>query len=247
MDAVLIIYMTAIYYSLPFILLLTAIVAASITTKKLTVGGGLTGAGIAILVFAGAGYVGVSMLAAFFILGTVATIWKKKEKTLVKIHHDQSIKRDAWQVLANGGMSALMGALSYFLPCKTLLWNMMMAASLSSAMADTLSSELGVIYGKRFYNIISWRQEAKGLDGVISLEGTLIGIIGSAIIAVIYAIGLEWDRGLWIIIISGTIGNLSDSVLGALLERKHLLTNDGVNFLNTFIATVFAGLCWIFT
>jgi len=246
LDAVLINFMPAIYHALPFVLLLIAIVVASIATKKLTVGGAFTGAVMAILVYLGFGYTGVSMLATFFILGTVATIWKKKEKAAVKVQHDQSTRRDAGQVFANGGVAGAMGALSYFFPERTQLFDLMIAASLSSAMADTLSSELGMVYGRRFYNIISWKKDAKGLDGVISLEGTLIGVIGSAIIALIYALGLGWDRSFWLIILAGTIGNLSDSVLGALLERKQLLTNNGVNFLNTIIAAVFAGLIYLF-
>ena len=246
MDAVLIIYMPAIYHSLPFVLLLIAIVVASIVSKKLTIGGALTGAVMAILIYLGFGYTGVSMLATFFILGTAATIWKKKEKAAVKVQHDQSPKRDAGQVFANGGVAGLIGALSYFFPNESYLFNLMMAASLSSAMADTLSSELGMIYGRRFYNIISRKKDAKGLDGVVSLEGTLIGVIGCAIIALIYAMSLAWDRSFWIIILAGTIGNLSDSILGALLERKQLLTNNGVNFLNTLIAALFAGLIYLF-
>ncbi|MBS1521699.1 MAG: DUF92 domain-containing protein [Bacteroidetes bacterium] len=238
--------MPVIYRSLPFILVLIAIVAVSIATRKLTFGGALMGAIIAILIFLGPGYTGVSMLATFFILGTVATIWKKKEKTSIKVTHDQSTKRDAGQVFANGGVAGLIGALSYFFPEKAQLYNFMMAASLSSAIADTLSSELGMVYGRRFYNIISWKKDAKGLDGVVSLEGTFIGVIGSAIIALIYALSMGWHRGFWIIILAGTIGNLSDSILGALLERKRLLTNNGVNFLNTFIAAVFAGLIYLF-
>ena len=246
MDAVLIICMPDIYHSLPFVLLLIAIVVASIAMKKLTIGGAFTGAVMAILIYLGFGYTGVSMLATFFILGTAATIWKKKEKAAVKVQHDQSTRRDAGQVVANGGVAGLMGAFSYFFPNESYLFNLMMAASLSSAMADTLSSELGMIYGRRFYNIISWKKDAKGLDGVISLEGTLIGLIGSAITALIYAMSLGWDRSFWIIILAGTIGNLSDSILGALLERKHLLTNNGVNFLNTVIAALFAGIVYLF-
>ena len=245
METVLIIYMPTVYHSLPFILILIAVVIASIATKKLTIGGSSAGALIAALVFLGFGYTGVSMLAIFFILGTATTVWRKKEKAAIKLQHDQSTRRNAGQVFANGGMAGLMGVLGYLFPERALLFNLMMAASLSSAMADTLSSELGIVYGKRFYNVISWKRDLKGLDGVISLEGTLIGIIGSAIIASIYATGQGWDNYFGIIIIAGTIGNLSDSVLGALFERKHLLTNNGVNFLNTFIAVVFAGLIYL--
>ena len=118
MDAVLIDYMPAIYHSLPFILLLIAIVTASIVTNKLSIGGALTGAAIATLVYLGAGYTGVSILGAFFICGTAVTVWKKKEKALVKIAHEQSVKRDAGQVFANGGVAGLIGVLSHFFPKK---------------------------------------------------------------------------------------------------------------------------------
>jgi uncharacterized membrane protein len=57
--------------------------------------------------------------------------------------------------------------------------------------------------------------------------------------------GLGWGSGFLIIILAGTMGNLSDSILGALLERKQLLTNNGVNSLNTFIAALFAGMIYL--
>ncbi|MDB5022822.1 MAG: hypothetical protein JWP78_577 [Mucilaginibacter sp.] len=235
-----------IYHYSPLFLLLVTGMVLSVKTEKLTLSGAITGGMIAVLIFIGAGYAGLSMLGAFFIFGTVATVWKKKEKRLVELKEDQSVKRSAGQVFANGGIAALTGALIYFIPAKTELLRLMMAASLASAMADTLSSELGMIYGRRFYNIISWKRDERGLNGVVSLEGTLIGIAGSAIIAVIYALGFGWDNAVLFILIAGTAGNLADSVLGALLERGHYLNNDMVNFLNTFIAVLTAALCMAF-
>ena len=233
------------YHYLPLILLLTVVVIASIITKKLTVAGAMTGGVIAIIIFSGAGYTGLGMLAAFFILGTLSTTWGKKEKLQFKEKGDQSVKRNAGQVLANGGVAAIMGILVYFIPAKAELLRLMMAGSLASAMADTLSSELGMIYGRRFYNIVTWKRDVRGLDGVISLEGTLIGVVGSIIISIIYAVGFGWDNKILIVIIAGTIGNLADSVLGALWERKHYMGNDVVNFLNTLIAAIAAALLWI--
>ena len=212
--------------------------------EKLTLAGALTGGIIAMLIFAGAGYSGIAMLAAFFITGTGATAWKKEEKQQFKLADDHT-KRNAGQVLANGGVAAITGMLILLFPAQTAVFQLIMAASLSSAMADTLSSELGMVFGRRFYNIISWKKDTRGLDGVISLEGTLIGVAGSFVIAVIYALGFGWNINFLWILIAGTIGNLSDSVLGALFERKNYLNNDAVNFLNTMVAALAAGLCTI--
>jgi uncharacterized protein (TIGR00297 family) len=223
-------------------LILAAAVIISLKTGKLTPRGGLAGSLVAMMIFIGAGYAGLFMLAAFFVFGTAATGWRKTEKQAFKSPAGEPVKRNSGQVLANGGAAAVAGLLVYFMPSHGGLFRLMMGASLSSAMADTLSSELGMIYGRRFYNIISFKTEKKGLDGVISLEGTLIGLLGSVLIAVIYAAGFGWNKDFAVIIIAGTAGNLADSVFGALFERKHYLDNDAVNFLNTLVAALTAGI-----
>ena len=235
----------AIYNYLLVALLLIVAAIISVTTQKLTISAAISGVVVGTLVFYGTGYTGLTMLSAFFVLGTSATSWKKKEKQSAKATGDQSVQRNAGQVLANGGVAGIMGILTGLIPLKADLFVLMMSASLASAMADTLSSELGMVFGCRFYNIITFKRDQKGLDGVISLEGTLMGVTGSAIIAIIYAIGFGWNKGFLLIIICGTIGNLTDSVLGATLERKHYLNNDMVNFLNTLIAALAAGVLYL--
>ena len=223
------------------LLILLPVMIASVLLKKLTVPASITGGIIGVCVFVGAHFTGIAMMAAFFILGTLATSWKIKSKIEKSIAENNSGQRKAAQVIANAGVAAIVGLMIYFLPQHALVLRLMMAASFSSATADTLSSELGNVWGKRFYNILSFRKDERGLDGVVSLEGTLAGVCGSLIIALIFIIGFGWLPSFFIIIVfAGTIGNLSDSVLGAAFERKGFLQNDAVNFINTFIAAMVA-------
>jgi uncharacterized protein (TIGR00297 family) len=228
--------------TLVFLIILPTAVFASYKTGKLTLAGSLTGGLVAAGIYLGAGLTGITMLAAFFVLSVLATSHGKKDKFKLGIEDAPTGKRNAGQVLANGGMAGILGLLIFVVPDFAMLFTVMIAASLASATADTLSSELGTVYGRRFYNIITLKPDEKGRDGVISLEGTLIGLAGSGIIALIYSIGFGWDINCLFIIIAGTTGNLSDSILGATLERKGLLNNDAVNFANTTISAITACL-----
>jgi uncharacterized protein (TIGR00297 family) len=231
----------AVLHELPIVLIIVAGAILSVSTQKLNFLGAIAAAAVGLLVFSGGGYTGFIMLVAFFLLGTLATSWKKQEKHRFKSKSDRSVKRDAGQVLANGGVAAILGLLVLCMPHHAGLFRLMMAAALSSAMADTLSSELGMVYGRWFFNILTFRKEQKGLDGVISISGTLIGIAGSAAIAFIYCLNV--GRTFWLIILAGTIGNLADSILGAKYERKGIMGNNTVNFLNTLIAALTIWLC----
>ncbi len=207
-----------------YILLFIA-AALSYFLRKLTLTGAIAGWVVAALIYTGCGYGGISLLAAFFILASLATKGKGS-------------KRTSGQVLANGGVSAILGLCACIWPQNQTLFQLMMAGSLASATADTLSSELGTVYGKRFINIITLKNDERGLDGVISIEGTLIGLTGAAIIAIIYCLFNSWGIQLFYIMAAGFIGNIIDSVLGATLERKNFIDNNVVNFLNTAVGAL---------
>jgi uncharacterized protein (TIGR00297 family) len=226
------------YYPLLAILLVGMVL--SVLLKKLTVLAAMLGGVCGWLVFVGSGYTGIAIMAAFFIIATLATGWKVNYKQQVKAAEEDKGRRKASQVLANAGIAALAGATANAFPQYSELWSLIIASAFSAAMADTLASELGTVYGKRFFNILTLKPDLRGLDGVISLEGTLIGIAGSALIAAIYTAGFGWNIHSVIIIIAGTAGNLTDSILGAGLERRGIIKNDAVNFLNTTAAALLA-------
>jgi len=229
------------------LIFICAVVAASIIFRKLTIAGALTGGCLAGFLYKGAGFPGILLLGAFFIAGSAATALGRSKKEQLGIAENNKGQRTAGQVLANGGVAGLAGLLAWLFPQQAVVWQLAAAAALASASADTLSSELGSIYGKNFYNILTFKKDTCGLDGVISLEGTLWGIAGSVMIAVIYTVayGSPWQAG-WIIG-AGFAGNMADSLLGASLERKGWLRNDQVNFLNTLAAALIGLLGYYLT
>ena len=222
-----------------FFLLLFTVMFFSVKKRKLTLGGAVTAGVAGCCIYAGAGFTGIAMIGAFFMLGILTTSWKIITKEKIEAAEKDKGRRTAGQVIANGGVAAVAGLFAWVYPEQQKIFQLMMAAAISSATADTISSELGTVYGKRFYNILSFKNDKRGDDGVVSAEGTLFGFAGSTIIAVIFLAGYGWEiKSLLMIVLAGTIGNISDSVLGATLERHGYLKNDAVNFINTFVAAV---------
>lgn len=213
-------------------------VVASIAAKKLTVAAAITGGMLGIVIYAGVGWTGLALLATFFLLGTLATSWKKKTKQSLGLTPENKSGRTTGQVLANGGTGGLFGLLAFVFPQQSSLCLMLMAAAFSSATADTVSSELGSVYGRRFYDILTFKNGRRGDDGVISVEGLLFGLCGSIVIATVYFLAAGWSRAFLWITVAGTVGNLTDSYLGATAERKGIMRNDAVNFLNTLVAAL---------
>jgi uncharacterized protein (TIGR00297 family) len=230
-----------------FFAVLLPVLAWVIYAKKLTLLGALTAGVLAFLIFSGTGLTGILLLGGFFVLGTGATLWGKKDKIKTGLAENETSRRDAGQVLANGGVGALLGLLAGVFPQHRDLLLLMMAGAFSAAAADTFSSELGVLYGRKFFDIRTGKPDIKGLDGVISLEGSLLGVAGSELIGLIYVWGEQagW-LSFFLILIAGTLGNLADSWLGATLERKQLLGNNAVNLANTLTGAVsIALLYWL--
>lgn len=221
-------------------LTVAAIVAA--VARKLTMAGSVTAFVVGVLVFTGGGYTALVMLIVFFIAGTMATIIGYKQKQQYGMAERDKGRRTAGQVLANGGVAAILGLMAILMPDQSSIFLLMIAGSLAAATADTLSSELGTLCGRRFYNILTLKKDQRGLDGVVSIEGTLIGVAGAIVIALIYGIGTGWNLNLLRIIVAGTMGNLVDSALGAALERRNLIKNNWVNFLNTLTGAL---ACWL--
>ncbi|WP_293307611.1 DUF92 domain-containing protein, partial [Pedobacter sp. UBA5917] len=107
--------------------------AYSILAKKLTVMAAFTGAILAFLIFAAAGYSGLTMMTVFFILGSAATSWQKHKKQAFTSDRETGKGRNAFQVLANAGAAAITGAIMIGYPALRGLMLPAMAAAFASA------------------------------------------------------------------------------------------------------------------
>ena len=218
----------------------------SVRAGKLTTAAAATGGVLGLLIYLGSGFAGLGLLALFFGLGTAASGWRMADKRRLGLAEENKGRRTAGQVVANAGVAGLLGLLAWQLPRYAPIAGLMLAGSFAAATADTLASELGNVYGRRYYHILTLRPDTRGLNGVVSLEGTALGLAGSAVLAVAYRVGCGdgWRAFGWLLV-AGTAGNLLDSVLGATLERRGWLGNNAVNFLNTLTgALVAGGLDW---
>ena len=204
---------------------------ASVVVRKMTLSGALIGFLIAVALISGMGFEGFAYLAAFFFLGTFASQWGKKWKSQHGLAQEKGGKRSIRHAIANGGIAGLGGLLACYGFSELLV--LAVAGSFAAATSDTMSSELGNLYGRKFHHILTWAPTPRGTDGGISAQGTLAGVAGSLIIALVFLGFGHSPLSAVIVFISGLTGNLVDSVLGATLQSRKYMTNDTVNFAMT--------------
>ncbi|HEY6555063.1 MAG TPA: DUF92 domain-containing protein, partial [Vicinamibacteria bacterium] len=147
----------------------------------------------------------------------------------------------AW---ANGGIPAFLALMAGLAP--PLLRDLLVlayAASVATAAADTCSSEIGKAYGRRTFLITSLRPVPPGTEGAVSLEGTLGGLLGAAVVA---GVGTVFGAYGWaaaaLVAVAGLLGSLAESVLGVAAERRGWMGNDLLNAANTAMGALIAVL-----
>lgn len=204
--------------------------------RGVTTGGAVAGTACAFLIYLGLGPAGFATLVAVFAITWLCTRFGASKKQRLGLAQDKK-GRSAGQVLANVAIASACAGLSLR------IWFLAIAsvAALAEAAADTAQSEIGEIASRRVWMITSFRRVPPGTDGGITLPGTLAGVAAASIVA---AVGfttavLPW-RASVIAAVAGFLGTIIDSLLGATLERRGLLNNNGVNFLGTLTAAAIA-------
>ncbi|MBP3951244.1 DUF92 domain-containing protein [Bacillus suaedae] len=184
-------------------------------TEKLTRSGAVTAMIVGVAIAYGLGLEGLFVLGLFFFSSSYLSSFKKESKE--EEINEKGSRRDAMQVLANGGIAALC-AMMYKLDPSS-IWILGFLGSIAAATADTWASEIGPLSRRRPWHIRTWQHVEKGTSGAISIRGTLAAIVGSLVIALTSLLFFDFGSLVLafvvLITIAGFLGNCFDTVLGA--------------------------------
>jgi len=129
--------------------------------------------------------------------------------------------RDASQVAANGGLSAVLILGSTFHPHPA--WFIAYLSSVAAAAADTWATEVGSLSMKDPLLLLSMKPVPPGTSGGVSVLGSFAALAGAAVVLLS---GVRWlepadaVRSAYLVIIAGVTGTTIDSVLGETLQSQ---------------------------
>jgi uncharacterized protein (TIGR00297 family) len=180
------------------------------------------------------------ILLAFFSLGSLATGLGYREKERRGLAQERGGRRGARHALANCGAGMILVALYARFPVAPIA--VAYVASFATALADTLGSEIGQLWGRRVVDPLRLRRVPPGTEGGVSLEGSTAGLAGAAVLGGLGAwLGLVPGDRLWVPVLAAGLGSLVESLMGSAGEPWSRLGNEMLNFLNTILGAVLAG------
>jgi uncharacterized protein (TIGR00297 family) len=210
-------------------LILSTVIAAIAQRRRALTAGGAAGAiAVGTIIFACGGWVWGLVLLAFFAVSSFLSRYRLADKRALADKFHKGAQRDLGQVLANGGLVALLSLLYHSHPTAALLAAFL--GAMATVNADTWGTEIGVLSPVPPRLILTGRSVPAGTSGGITLLGTAACTLGALFIGLLgyLLVCLEaMLRGTnalslsWIIpatLLSGLLGSLFDSLLGATVQ-----------------------------
>lgn len=182
------------------------------------------------------------VITAFTLLGFLATVTgfsKKRERGLQEGTHGE---RGAKNVLGVSLPCLFVTILSMVPSIDPILADIAFISAISVAAADTAASEIGV-KSENVRLITTMERVSAGTDGGVSSFGTLIALLASVVATVIgwlIVFGLVFDMLLLVPIAMGLVGCMLDSLFGATLESKGIISKYTNNALSGVIGALLA-------
>ncbi len=206
-------------------------------TRALSGSGAVAAFAVGALTY-GSGAVPFALVLLAFFLPSVALsrLGKRRKRALVDIGKGGA--RDAFQVLANGGVATLCAVL--FALSRDPRWAWAFAGAYAAATADTWATEIGTLARRAPRSILTLRPVPTGLSGGITLPGTLAEVAGALWIGTVALVcftiplgglGAQFQAGaglvpspspwfrLLAVAFAGVVGSTADSLLGATVQE----------------------------
>ncbi|VVB55679.1 Uncharacterised protein [uncultured archaeon] len=186
------------------------------------------------------------MLLAFFLLGSMFTRYKYNFKLTRGIAEGKGGVRGYKNVFSNS-LAGLTLAIAYgIFPWHGQVLLAAYMGSVATACGDTLASEIGETYKGEPRMITTFKKAKPGTDGAVSILGEGAAFFGALVIALLAFILVPINLSLvFIVTAGGFIGTNIDSLLGATLQQKGYLTNNGVNLVATISGAIVSGLLYV--
>jgi len=196
--------------------------------------GAVAGAMAGFLIAAFGGWAAYAVLWGFFLLGTAATKWGYARKGALGVAQAGRGRRGVANVIANCAVPVVLLVLG--------AWPIAFVAAFAAALADTLGTEVGGLYGRHAFSPLDGNALPVGTRGAISWPGTLAGLLGAAALGVVAVLAglVPWSL-LGVVVAAGLAGSLMESALNDLGRRRGFqLDHDFANALNTFVGAMIA-------
>ena len=219
----------------------TGIAGAAYAKRALSGSGFLAAVILGTTMYALGSAVWFGSLIAFFISSTLWSKWKKHAKEKVESGYEKNGRRDAGQVLANGGLGLLLCAANWAWPHP--LWWYAFLGVMAAVTADTWATEIGGLSRTPPRSIKTGRRVPPGTSGGVSALG-----LGASMAGGLFIGAIAWtlllvvpgqtapDAALtplrlvaWVGIagLAGTVGSLTDSWIGATWQQMYRCGNCG--------------------
>jgi uncharacterized protein (TIGR00297 family) len=193
------------------------------------------------------------LLLTFYLLGGGFTKYKYEYKKSLGIAQGKGGARGYRNVFSNS-IVAIAASICYTIfPQESYLFLYVYLGSVATATGDTLASEVGTTYKGSPRMITTLKKVEPGTDGGVSTLGETAALLGSLVIAIFAilfgVIEVNPNRlcliGMAIVAVSGFVGTNIDSLLGATLQQRGILSNNGVNVASTIAGGLVAGAIWV--
>src|SRR5271169_2221230 len=152
--------------------------------------GAFAAACLGFVIFGLGGWQWTIPMLGFFLPASILSKFVQKRRSNIVALFEKDSKRDAMQVLVNGGIGGMLVIVSKFVFPEPVY--LAYLGALSAVAADTWATEVGILSSNQPILITTLKKVETGTSGAVSITGTLGGFLGS--VGIIFC-GLPWESG----------------------------------------------------